>query len=208
MTDLERDPARAVELCLAAEDRLANTAATLDDSDVRAPSLLPGWSRSHVLTHLARNADGQARRVEGALRGEGLGKYAGGAEQRRDDIEEGAGRSAREIVADLLTSQAGLRALFEEAEADGWPHGHLTGSESYPVTACPARRLREVEMHHIDLGLSYTAADWPEDYVTWDSGSLLPTVPARLPAEDRRAFLAWLSGRGPIDPAWHLEPWG
>lgn len=208
MTDLERDPARAVELCLAAEDRLANTAATLGDSDVRAPSLLPGWPRGHVLTHLARNADGQARRVEGALRGEGLGKYAGGAEQRRDDIEAGAGRSAREIVADLLTSQAGLRALFEEAGADGWPHGHLTGGESYPVTACPARRLREVEMHHIDLGLSYTAADWPEHYVTWDTASLLPTVPARLPAEDRRAFLAWLSGRGPIDPAWHLEPWG
>ena len=30
------------------------------DADVRAPSLLPGWSRGHVLTHIARNADGIA----------------------------------------------------------------------------------------------------------------------------------------------------
>ena len=30
----------------------------LGDDAFRAPSLLPGWSRAHVLTHLARNADG------------------------------------------------------------------------------------------------------------------------------------------------------
>ena len=31
---------------------------TLSEPDVRAPSLLPGWSRGHVITHVARNADG------------------------------------------------------------------------------------------------------------------------------------------------------
>ena len=29
----------------------------LTDDQAREPSLLPGWSRGHVLTHLARNAD-------------------------------------------------------------------------------------------------------------------------------------------------------
>ena len=33
----------------------------LSDGDVRRPSLLPGWSRAHVLTHLARNAEGGVR---------------------------------------------------------------------------------------------------------------------------------------------------
>jgi len=31
------------------------------DADVRAPSLLPGWTRGHVLSHIARNADGITR---------------------------------------------------------------------------------------------------------------------------------------------------
>ena len=41
-----------------ATDRMLRTAATLDDAAVAAPSPLPGWTRGHVLTHLARNADG------------------------------------------------------------------------------------------------------------------------------------------------------
>jgi maleylpyruvate isomerase len=32
------------------------------EADVRAPSLLPGWTRGHVLSHIARNADGITRR--------------------------------------------------------------------------------------------------------------------------------------------------
>ncbi|MFI9324466.1 maleylpyruvate isomerase N-terminal domain-containing protein [Kitasatospora aureofaciens] len=45
----------------AATGLLLRTAARLCDAGVRAPSLLPGWSRGHVLTHLARNADGGRR---------------------------------------------------------------------------------------------------------------------------------------------------
>jgi maleylpyruvate isomerase len=41
----------------AATQRLQDTVAGLTDQQAREPSLLPGWSRGHVLTHLARNAD-------------------------------------------------------------------------------------------------------------------------------------------------------
>ena len=37
---------------------LAGAIGGLSDADVRAPSPLPGWTRGHVLTHLARNAEG------------------------------------------------------------------------------------------------------------------------------------------------------
>ncbi|WP_068264989.1 maleylpyruvate isomerase family mycothiol-dependent enzyme [Janibacter limosus] len=208
MIDLSQDPARALSLCRAAEARLAVTAAALADEDLRAPSLLPGWSVGHVLTHLASNADGHARRVEGALRGESLGKYAGGAQQRRDEIEGGAHRPAVEVLADLRSSQARLLELFETADAAGWPHGDLLGGEAYPVTACPAHRLREVEMHHVDLGLSYRAADWPQDYVDWDVRVLLTTLPERLSEQDQRSLMAWVAGRGSVDPGWDAGAWG
>ena len=41
-----------------ATQRLLDTARTITDPDLRVPSMLPGWTRGHVLAHLARNADG------------------------------------------------------------------------------------------------------------------------------------------------------
>ncbi|MEO3870681.1 maleylpyruvate isomerase N-terminal domain-containing protein [Nonomuraea sp. B12E4] len=39
-----------------ATNRLLATAATLSDADIAAPSRLPGWTRGHVLSHVAQNA--------------------------------------------------------------------------------------------------------------------------------------------------------
>lgn len=63
-------------------------------------------------------------------------------------------------------------------------------------------------MHHVDLALSYTPADWPEEYIAWDLEVVLDTVPGRLSPEGRQTFLAWVAGRGPVDQSWALSPWG
>ncbi|MGP5396772.1 hypothetical protein [Arthrobacter rhombi] len=65
-----------------------------------------------------------------------------------------------------------------------------------------------MEMHHVDLGLGYTPADWPDEYVEWDLPILLATVAERLGSSgDRRRVRAWLAGRGPLDPTATLAPW-
>jgi maleylpyruvate isomerase len=48
-----------------ATGRLLATAAALTDAQAREPSLLPGWTRGHVLTHIARNADGMVNLPRG-----------------------------------------------------------------------------------------------------------------------------------------------
>lgn len=206
--NLDGDPQRASELCREAHGRVLDSVAQLTDSDVRAASLLPGWTVGHVLTHLARNADSHARRISGALDGLDLPKYAGGNKQRETEIEAGAGRPADELVADLEASELRLEQVFDRYTAAGAPNGHFLGGEDYGVLACPAHRLREIEMHHVDLGLGYTSANWPEEYAAWDLQTLLAGVPERLASsDDRRAFMAWLSGRGPLDPETKLAPW-
>lgn len=206
--NLEKDPDHASQLCREAQLRLAGRVAQLSEQDIASPSLLPGWSVGHVLTHLARNADGHARRLSGALEGVDVPKYAGGEEQRRQEIEAGATRPAAEILADLNASMIHLDEVFSLCSAAGWPNGQLLGGGQYGASACPAHRLREVEIHHVDLGLGYTASDWPEDYVAWDLSELLATVPQRLGSlADRRSFMAWLAGRGPLDAATSLSPW-
>lgn len=208
MLDLEADPTTAARLCVEAQERLMVTVSDLDDATVAAPSRLPGWHVGHVLSHLARNADAHGRRIRGALQGEDVAKYSGPPGQREAEISVGASRPAAELIADLAASQADLAGLFAEAESAGWPNAHFTGGGSYGVAASPAHRLREVEMHHVDLGLGYTSRDWPAEYVEWDLDVLLGTVPGRLSSDDRRSFMAWLAGRAALTRVPHLRAWG
>jgi maleylpyruvate isomerase len=204
----EMDPDQAIGLCRAAHTRLRATAERITDEQVRSPSRLPGWTVGHVLTHVARNADGHVRRLEGALRGEPVPRYPGGPAQRSDEINQGAPRPAADMAADLDTSQRRLELAWERSVAAGWPHAELMGDDHWPTTASPVRRLREVEVHHVDLGLGYEPSDWPDDYVTWELPMLLATVPSRVRRpEDMRALVAWLSGRRPTPTAVQLDPW-
>jgi maleylpyruvate isomerase len=207
-TDLGTDPAAAIELCLAAHDRLAARVELITDDQVRAPSQLPGWSVGHVLAHLARNADGHVRRLEGALQGKDVPRYPGGPAQRDADIGEGALRPAADIVADLDGARRRLELVWRDSAAAGWPHPDVRGGDMWPTTASPARRLREVEIHHVDLGLGYEASDWPDEYVTWELPMLLATVPHRVHrTDDARDLVAWLAGRRPVPTAVGLAPW-
>lgn len=90
------------------------------DADVRAPSMLPGWTRGHVLTHIARNADSIARTLSGALRGEIVARYPHGPDGRNADIEAGAGRGVTELIADVRDSADRLDRVFAAVgDADG-----------------------------------------------------------------------------------------
>ncbi|HTX00730.1 MAG TPA: maleylpyruvate isomerase N-terminal domain-containing protein [Acidimicrobiales bacterium] len=207
-TDLEQDTTAAVALCRGAHQRLIARVEPLGDEQVRAPSRLPGWSVGHVLTHLARNAEGMSRRLEAALRGEDLPRYPGGPAQRDGDIASGAARSAGELAADVAGTARRLEEVWAESAAAGWPHAELLADDTWPTTASPSRRLREVEVHHVDLRLGYEPADWPEGYVEWDLPVVLASLPARIPDPgSRRDLLAWLTGRRPDLAPMRLEPW-
>jgi maleylpyruvate isomerase len=87
----------------AGDRRLYDTIGRLTDADVRQPSLLPGWTRGHVLTHLARGGN--------ALRNVLLDDPAYPSQDARDaDIEAGAGRTIADLEADVRASAAAFRA--------------------------------------------------------------------------------------------------
>ncbi|MEP6599766.1 MAG: maleylpyruvate isomerase family mycothiol-dependent enzyme [Actinomycetota bacterium] len=144
------------------------------DADVAVPSLLPGWTRGHVLSHIARNADGTSLTLAGALRGEQLARYPDGRDGRNADIESGATRPAAAQLADVHESADRLDRLFGAlADYDGWdlPAENGTAAHSF-VTA----RWREVEIHRVDVDGDYTAAHWPTQFIDY----LLPRLAAEL----------------------------
>lgn len=207
--DLEKNPSLAARLCKEAHTELSRQVAGLNDETMRKNRKLPGWTVGHVLTHLARNADAHSRRLAGALNGEDVPKYANGPEQRRQEIEDGAQESAADILADLESSNRQLDILLEQCEREGWPNADFMGGGHYGAGGCPAHRLREVQMHLVDLGLGYTPSQWPNENVEWDLHNLLASVPVRLASSRARTELvAWLAGRSPLNEDFALEPWG
>jgi maleylpyruvate isomerase len=186
-----------------AQAALAASIAGLTDDVARRPSRLPGWTVGHVLSHVARNADSVVRRLEGAATGRVVDQYAGGAEGRARGIEAGSARPAAELVADVLGTNHAVEAALAGFPDDGWDTlSRSVGGELQPARAVLFSRWREVEVHHVDLGLGYTPAQWPDDLVErW-----LPHAKAQfLDTVDQRTLLAWLVGRA---PAPELKPWG
>src|SRR6266542_4916491 len=96
-----------------ATQRLLGTARVIADPDLRQPSLLPGWTRAHVLAHLARGADAMRALLIGARSGQDRPAYAS-AQAREADIEAGARMQAKELVADLAASAMALRTIARQ----------------------------------------------------------------------------------------------
>jgi maleylpyruvate isomerase len=148
-----------------ATGRLLATATTLSDALVREPSLLPGWTRGHVLTHIARNADGLGNLLRWARTGTEIPMYAS-AEARSADIEAGAGRPAAELAADVRGSAAAFAAEADAVSGDAWTvQVRALNGPLFPAFGVLERRLSEVEIHHVDLGAGYAPGDWPEDFL-------------------------------------------
>jgi maleylpyruvate isomerase len=138
--------------------RLEATTERLDD--VAAPSLCEGWSRGHVLTHLARNGEGIAALVRAAVDDSGETMYAS-AEARNADIDAGAGRPVEEQARDVRDTAAAVGAELRRLRPE---HGEtrlerVPGVRFIPARHLPFMRLREVVYHHVDLDAGFGFAD-------------------------------------------------
>jgi maleylpyruvate isomerase len=143
-----------------ATQRLIDEARIMTSPDLRAPSLLPGWSRAHVLSHLARGADAMRSLLAGARAGRDRPAYAS-PEARAADIDRSAAADAQELVDDLVGSAMALRTVARQLPDTAWRYRvQVPGSARFPASQLLARRLAEVELHHCDLGVGYGHDQW------------------------------------------------
>jgi maleylpyruvate isomerase len=145
--------------------RLLQTAAGLDEQAVRAPSLCDEWTRAHVLSHVARNADALGNLVRWAVTGIPVAMYES-PQAREADIAAGSTRPAGEIFTDLKESAArfasaasALAGPPEQVEVQMRAGRTVLGGQ------LPTLRLMEVVFHHVDLDAGYTFADADPGFV-------------------------------------------
>lgn len=184
-------PTETLEACIAAHDRLLSAVAKLDDDGVRVPSLLPGWSRAHVVVHLARNADSHVWLFEGAKLGEVRHQYPSPG-MREADIEAGSSRPADALIEYLTRSCHALEEAWAGLDDNRWEVMGIVTPGPRTMAEIVFRRLREVEVHHADLGVAYSPSDWATVYVEEELRRRLPSLPDRA---DRPALVGWLLGR-------------
>ena len=171
---------------------LENAAARLSPQQVRGPSLLPGWSRGHVLTHLSRNADALTNLLTWARTGVESRMYATPAE-REEGIQAGADRALPEQLADLAAS--GSRFLEAAAavprERRSFPVVSGQGRQ-IPAQEVPWLRVRELWLHLVDL----------------DAGYGIDVLPGPIAWRLTRDVAAWMTPRTPAAADLRIDGYG
>jgi maleylpyruvate isomerase len=156
------------ELIDHATQRLLGSARIITEPELQQPSLLPGWTRAHVLAHLARGADAMRYLLIGARIGQERPAYVS-AEAHGADIAFGATLAAKELMADLARSALAFRTIVKQMPDDAWQFRvRILDSAPFPAAQLLTRRLVEVELHHGDLGIGYGPAHWPTAFAAME----------------------------------------
>jgi maleylpyruvate isomerase len=205
----ERAAAVQAKRCLAdvraATERLVRYVAEVDDSRMREPSLLPGWTRAHVVTHLARNADGLVNLLTWARTGVEHPMYASSAD-RDADIEEGAGRLAQVLHEDLRAACDRFAVASERLSDSQWSATVTARTPApFPAAQIPTMRLFELWVHTVDLNVGFDFEDIPADKLEGALASAVsrhqnrpdgPSVHLRVPLPDGEEGVWDLVGGG------------
>jgi len=154
-----------LELIRDADHSLVRTVDGLTEAAYTEPSLLPGWTRGHVIAHLALNAEALARVLTGVHIGKPERMYDS-PEARDTDIDDLAAVPVAELRGRMMASTSSfVRALEAMHEQDWEPRFERTpGGPSFGLATIPLMRVREVAIHHADLDAGYTASEWPDDF--------------------------------------------
>ena len=159
------DP-QLLELLDSGTRRLVRSVDAMTDDQWRQPSLLPGWTRGHVVAHLTLNAEALSGALEGVHEGRPVPMYRSD-EARESDIADLASASPSALRDRFLGSTTVIGEWVEELADNLADHEveRTPGGRSFPAGVVGNMRVREVEIHHADLALDYTAADWPPEFV-------------------------------------------
>jgi maleylpyruvate isomerase len=164
---VSHDIARELELLQEATQRLVRTVDGFADDDWSRPSLLPDWTRSHVVAHLALNSEGLAGALAGIVEDadDPVPMYA--SDQARDsDIERLSQARPSELRARLMGGATQFADAAAAVPPDTWSTTieRTPGGRSFLAVTTVGMRLREVEIHHADLGAGYGPADWTPEF--------------------------------------------
>jgi maleylpyruvate isomerase len=166
MTSAQADPevpTDAIDRWERGEEHLATALGRLVDEEFDGPSLLPGWTRRHVLAHLARNADAMVNLLTWARTGKETPAYPSD-EDRDEQIRQTAEQDPAELRADVLGGTARLAEAVREMPPHAWA-ATVRARQGHEIAATDViwMRCRECYVHSIDLDSGVEWREVPDD---------------------------------------------
>ncbi|SEJ26952.1 maleylpyruvate isomerase [Arthrobacter sp. yr096] len=158
-----------------AADTVTRLLSKLEESSVAEPSELPGWTRGHVLAHLAGISNAMARQLEYARRGETVELYDGGMDGRTKAIELAAGHSLAQHTESVKTAVGSAIAAFDALGPDDW-QAHIAYRDGIVFDGGLAL-WRELTIHASDLRLGFGPETWSRPFCE----HLISFLAARVP---------------------------
>jgi maleylpyruvate isomerase len=149
----------------AGTELLTRAVGALPDDALRAPSALPGWTRAHVVAHVARNAEALTRLATWARTGIETPMYPS-REARAAEIESSAQNPVAVLRAELVTTAEELDAALAALDETTW-QAEVRSALGRPIPAAeiPWMRVREVWLHAVDLDAGVSVAEIAPDVV-------------------------------------------
>ncbi|MER7209251.1 MULTISPECIES: maleylpyruvate isomerase family mycothiol-dependent enzyme [Streptosporangium] len=146
--------------------RLCVSAITgLSEEEYGAASALPGWTRKHLVAHLAANAEAVGNLIHWARTGERTPMY-GSPQERAEGIERGSRLGAGELSRWFTESAATLATAMAALPDEAWRTQVVTAQgRTVPASEVPWMRSREVMVHAVDLATGLTFADLPDGFL-------------------------------------------
>ncbi|HEY8822425.1 MAG TPA: maleylpyruvate isomerase N-terminal domain-containing protein [Dermatophilaceae bacterium] len=131
-------------------------------TDFRAPSLLPRYSRGHVVTHIANKSKAHVLIFGGPAAGEIRQLHPVGYDP---DLaaDLAASRSAAELRSDLAQCFSLLEATWDAFDDILWDRQGIMAAGARTMAEIVAHHLRNVEVHRVDLDIGHRPSDWPPD---------------------------------------------
>ncbi len=146
-----------------AERTVATALGKLTDDELREPSALPGWTRAHVVAHLARNADALVNLCTWARTGVETPMYPS-REARDAAIEVTSGVRAEALRDDYVRTEARLAEAVAVMPDESWSASVRNGQgRMVAAREIPWMRAKELWVHGVDLDAGLTFADLPPD---------------------------------------------
>lgn len=133
----------------------------LTDAELDGGSLLPDWTRRHIVAHVGYNARAIARLIEWAATGVETPMYAS-PEARNHEINFGATLSPIALRNLFDHSAVHLSVEWRDLPDPAWQHEVRTAQgRTVPASETAWMRTREVWMHAVDLNNGATFTDIP-----------------------------------------------
>lgn len=190
-----------IDACRSANRSFVVAVARLSDDELASPSLLPGWSRRHVVAHVINKNEAHIGLFGGPLAGEVRRLHPDGY-----DPDGAADAGAMLVTSDL---RAALERSFEQLEEawdalddDMWSSQGIMTAGPRTMLEIAGHHLRNVEVHHVDLDVGFQPCDWSDRFVEAELAKRLRALPDRA---DHADLLAWLLGRASAPDL--TKPW-